>query len=105
MDRKRSYNAERRFWISSYRYGCVLEAGRCFTAADRGARVSCQGPAPRPYTSDDKANAGGTIDLAMKWLSPSHLEVTYDKHPDLYFQAVKMDGIQISVRDLSDGSR
>jgi len=63
---------------------------------------SCKGPAARPYVHDDRANAGGTIDLAMKWLTPSHLEVTYDKHPDLYFQAVRMDGIEISVRDLSD---
>jgi hypothetical protein len=60
----------------------------------------CSGPALRPYVLDN-ANAGGTIDLTMKWLTPSHLHVTYDKHPDLYFQAVKYDGISISVQDLS----
>jgi hypothetical protein len=60
----------------------------------------CQGPAPRPYVLSD-ANAGGTIDLTVKWLSPSHLYVTYDKHPDLYFQVVRMAGIDISVRNLS----
>ena len=49
----------------------------------------------------DNANAGGTIDLTMKWVTPSHLHVTYDKHPDLYFQTVKYDGISISVQDLS----
>ena len=62
--------------------------------------LSCQGPAPRPYVLD-KANAGGTINLTMKWVTPSHLEVTYDNHPDLYFQVVKYAGIEISVRDLS----
>jgi hypothetical protein len=60
----------------------------------------CLGPVPRPYVMDN-ANAGGTIDLTMKWITSSHLHVTYDKHPDLYFQAVKYDGISISVQDLS----
>jgi hypothetical protein len=62
--------------------------------------LDCPGPAPRPYVLSD-ANAGGTIDLTMKWLSPSHLHIAYDKHPDLYFQAIKLDGISISVQDLS----
>jgi len=53
---------------------------------------SCNGPASRP---------GGTINLTMKWVTPSHLEVAYDGHPDLYFQVVKIGGIDISVRDLS----
>lgn len=63
-------------------------------------RFSCLGPAPRPYVLDN-ANAGGTIDLTMKWVTPSHLDVTYDRHPDLYFQVVKYGGINISVQDLS----
>ncbi len=61
---------------------------------------SCLGPAPRPYVLDN-ANAGGTIDLTMKWVTPSHLDVTYERHPNLYFQVVKYGGINISVRDLS----
>lgn len=67
----------------------------------------CPGPAPRPYVLDN-ANPGGTIDLKMKWLTPSHLQVTYDGHaapssrkPDLYFQAVRAFGVNISVQDLS----
>jgi hypothetical protein len=67
-------------------------------------RFACHGPAPRPYVLDNNATAGGTIGLAMKWVTPSHLEVTYDKHPDLYFQVVKIAGIDISVQDLSEGS-
>jgi hypothetical protein len=62
--------------------------------------LSCRGPAPRPYVLD-QANAGGTINLTMKWLTPSHLEVTYDSHPDLYLQVLKFGGIDISARDLS----
>jgi hypothetical protein len=61
----------------------------------------CEGPAPRAYVLDNKANAGGTINLTMKWVSPSHLEVTYNGHATLGFQAVKYAGIAISVRDLS----
>ena len=61
---------------------------------------SSEGAAPRPYVLD-QANAGGTIDLTMKWVTPSHLEVTYDRHPHLDFQVVKYDGIDVSVRDLS----
>ena len=62
---------------------------------------SCDGPVPRPYTLDNVANAGGTINLTMKWVTPSHLQVTYDGHADLYFQAVRYVGINISVQDLS----
>jgi hypothetical protein len=61
---------------------------------------SCRGPAPRPYVLDN-ANAGGTINLTMKWVTPSHLEVTYDNRPDLYFHVVKFGGIDISALDLS----
>jgi len=61
----------------------------------------CEGPAPRAYVLDNKANAGGTINLTMKWVSPSHLEVTYNGHATVSFQAVKYAGIAISVRDLS----
>jgi hypothetical protein len=61
----------------------------------------CEGPAPRPYVLDNTANAGGTINLTMKWLTPSHLELTYNGHATLSFQAIKCAGINISVRDVS----
>jgi hypothetical protein len=44
------------------------------------------------------------IDLKMKWVDGKHLEVSYKEHPDLDFQAIKYAGINISVRDLSDGT-
>src|SRR5260370_10484750 len=65
---------------------------------------SCEGPVPRPYVHDNAAKSGGTISLTMKWLTPSHLDLTYHGHADLYFQAVKYAGIEISVRNLSSGN-
>jgi hypothetical protein len=64
--------------------------------------ITC-GAVGRAYTLDNIANAGGTIGLQMKWLDPSHLEVTYDKRlaGELYFQVVKTSGIDIAVRDIS----
>jgi hypothetical protein len=60
---------------------------------------SCTGPASRPYVLDNKANAGGTIDLQMKWLSASHLEVTYANHPDLVSRVPEFNGIDITARE------
>jgi hypothetical protein len=42
-----------------------------------------------------------TINLKMNWLSPSHLEVTFNNYPTIDFQAIKCAGIDISVQDLS----
>jgi hypothetical protein len=45
--------------------------------------------------------SGATINLTMKWTTPTHLEVTYDGHADLGLQVVKYANIEISVRDRS----
>ncbi len=63
----------------------------------------CQGPVPHPYVLDNAANRGGTIDLAMKWITPSHLLVTYRGHPDIQFQAIRLDGIEITLQRLVPG--
>jgi hypothetical protein len=60
----------------------------------------CPGPAARAYELDP-ANAGGTIHLTMKWLSPSHLDVSYDGTATVDFQVVKFAGVDISLRDAS----
>jgi hypothetical protein len=76
-------------------------------SADAGTEVlgfSCDGPIPRPYVLDNIANKGGSIHLKMKWLTPTHLEVSFSGHPDLYFQAIRFAGIDISVRDMSKES-
>lgn len=49
------------------------------------------------FDTPDEAKVG------MKWLSPSHLELTYQgNHQHIDFQAVKFVGIDISVRDLAN---
>jgi hypothetical protein len=62
---------------------------------------SCQGPVPRPYVLDNVANAGGTIDLRLKWVSATHLEVTYSGRPDIYLQVGKYQGVEITLRNLT----
>ena len=62
----------------------------------------CRGPVRRPYVLDNVANAGGTINLTMKWVTPSHLGVTYNGDAgNLDSQVVKFASIDISVQDLS----
>lgn len=60
----------------------------------------CPGPAPHAYQLDS-ANAGGTINLHMQWLDPSHLEVTYDGKATINLQVAKFAGVNISLRDSS----
>ena len=49
----------------------------------------------------------GTMNLKMKWETPTHLAVTYGPserpgdHVSLDFQVVRISGIEISVQDLS----
>jgi hypothetical protein len=48
--------------------------------------------------SHNQNDTSRTINLAMKWLTPSHLEVTYNGRASLDFQVVKCGGVEISVR-------
>lgn len=41
----------------------------------------------------------GGINLKVDWLTPTHLQVTFNRHPDLDFQVVKYAGLEISIRD------
>ena len=45
-----------------------------------------------------------SVDLKMNWLTSSHLEVTYTKPASLDFLAIKCAGIDISARNLSNGT-
>ena len=49
----------------------------------------------------DGTVAPGATAVEMKWLTPTHLELTYVGPRKLDFQAAKYAGIDISVRDLS----
>jgi hypothetical protein len=54
------------------------------------------------FSIGELSSQSGTLNLAMKWETPSHLDVAYNGHAaTLYFQVVKCSGIDISVRDLS----
>jgi len=61
----------------------------------------CHDPVPHPYTLDNVANRGGTIDLQMSWTSPAHLNVTYTRHPDVLLQVVRYSGVEIAAVDAS----
>jgi hypothetical protein len=51
--------------------------------------------------SDDYEMPSEEISVEMKWLTPTHLELTYKGHRTLILQAAKCEGVDISVRDLS----
>jgi hypothetical protein len=51
--------------------------------------------------TDAPAEPESTSVVTMKWLTPTHLELTYKGHRTIGFQAVKADDIDISVRDVS----
>jgi hypothetical protein len=53
---------------------------------------------------DDESDTPEDTKVGMEWLSPTHLELTYEgSHQSINFQAVKFAGIVISVSDQSHG--
>jgi hypothetical protein len=52
----------------------------------------------------DPKSQSKTIDLSMKWVTPSHLEVTYNGHASVDLQVVKYGDVSISLRDLSSAA-
>ncbi len=54
--------------------------------------------------SNDSAYPAGVTNVKMEWVTPKHLNVTYGGHATLDFQAIKCNGIDISVLDLSSGT-
>lgn len=44
------------------------------------------------------------MQVKMDWLSPAHLELTYEGHHTIDFQAVRYAGVDISVRDVVAGT-
>jgi hypothetical protein len=63
--------------------------------------LSCNGPMPHPYVLDNVANAGGSVNLTVKWIAPTHLHVTYRGPAEITFQAVKFGHIVITLENLS----
>jgi hypothetical protein len=50
--------------------------------------------------SEGPSEPGG-MNVGIRWLTPTRLELTYKGQRPLDFQAVKCDGVEISVRELS----
>jgi len=74
----------------------TVNRGKPFNILD----FDCLGPAAHAYVFDN-ANAGGTIGLRMRWLTPSQLEVTYDGRAAINLQVARFAGINIFLRDTS----
>jgi len=52
----------------------------------------------------DGPNVPGGMNVGLNWLSNTHLELVYRGARPIDFEAVRCDGIDISVRDLSSGT-
>lgn len=61
---------------------------------------STNGPVPHPYVLDNTVNAGGTIDLEMRWVGPLHLLVTYSGNPHINLETVKLQDVIITIKHL-----
>lgn len=57
-------------------------------------------PATIVLAFSDGSNQPGSMDVDMKWLTPTHLDLAYKGHHTVEFQAVKWHGVDISVREL-----
>jgi hypothetical protein len=53
----------------------------------------------------DPRSVSKTINLSMTWVTPSHLDVTYDGHATVDLQVVKYGDVDISLRDLSSAQK
>jgi hypothetical protein len=78
--------------------------GYIWTAVYLNLTKGSQPPTAILKLSDTFERPSDEISVEMKWLTPTHLELTYKGHRTLNFQAVKCVGVDISVRDLSSGT-
>jgi hypothetical protein len=62
-------------------------------------------PAQEVVGFSDEYEAPEKTMVGMKWITPTHLEVTYRGPRDLTFQAIKWASIDISLRDLAADDR
>jgi len=75
--------------------------GYIWTAVYTGGANRKQEPIEILELTDEFEMPSDEISVEMKWLTPTHLELTYRGHRTRYFQAIKWAGVDISVRDLS----
>lgn len=62
------------------------------------------GAVAHSYVLDNAANRGGGISLTMHWATPTHLVVTYQSHPTIDFQVVKLQDVVITTLRLPAGA-
>lgn len=92
-------------WVASARtdqYSGPGNAGLYTTVELR--RTSGQKSPLEILLLDYQAAYPSEANVKMIWLTPSHLEMAYNTHADIDFQAVKCAGIDISVRELPGSS-
>lgn len=77
--------------------------GYIWTAVYLNSAKSSQPPTAILQFTDTFERPSDEISVEMEWLTPTHLEVAYKGHRTLDFRAVKWNGVDISVRDLSRG--
>jgi hypothetical protein len=75
--------------------------GSLETNADLKWTNGSQAPETVLVLVHDLDSPSKTIDLAMKWVTPSHLDVTYTGKASVGLQVVKYGDVDISLRDLS----
>jgi hypothetical protein len=73
--------------------------GGIWTAAYLNWTTGSQPPTEILELADGPTKPGDTV-VGMKWLTPTHLEITYKANRNLSFQAVKWGDVEISVRQL-----
>jgi hypothetical protein len=60
------------------------------------------GPIHKSYTLSQE-NAGGGVNLEMRWLSSNHLEIDYSGKIDPDLQVVRFGGVDINLHHRSGG--
>jgi hypothetical protein len=59
------------------------------------------GPIKRPYVLDNIANRGGSVDLTLRWIDPTHLQITFRNYPGVMRAETRVGDISISTENLS----
>lgn len=58
------------------------------------------GAVAHSYVLDNVANRGGGISLALRWVTPTKLVVTYKSNPRIELQVVKFQDVEITTLHL-----
>lgn len=94
------------YWVATAReergggFGSAYDSTSVYLKQVKGSRPPVE---ILEFSIGSQVSQSGALNLAMKWETPSHLDVTYNgRAATLDFQVVKFAGIDISVRDVSN---